>query len=258
MSLSTLSLVVAGSLLIGLGLAHEIGYVIGRRARGRGQETTGLATVQGAMLGLLGLLLAFSYGGAAQRFADRQALLVREVNAIGTADLRTELLDEPARGSLKAALHDYIVMRIELNDAGDFEGSPAVTSRLVQQQDRVWAAGREGVRAKPEVMMAVIPALNDVFDLLAERSAAVGRHLPALVFGLLSLSAAAAVGTVAYGFGLSGGRHIATMWALVLIIAFSLWVTVDLDYPKHGLIRMSTAPIESLRALGAQGGAKVP
>jgi hypothetical protein len=233
----------------GLALAHEIGYIVGRRAKGRGKETAGLAAVQGAMLGLLGLLLAFSYAGAAQRFTDRQALLVREVNAVGTLHLRTEVLAEPSRGALRAAVSEYIRARIQLSDAHDDASVRELMNHLTVLQDRMWVAGRDGVASSPALAVVVLPAINDVLDLFAERNAAVDRHLPGLVLVLLFMSAAASVATVAYGFGLSGGRHLATMWALVLMIAFAMWVTIDLDYPRRGIIQMNLAPIEALKGM---------
>src|SRR5687768_16874212 len=109
-------LIAAG--LLALPLASlEIGFRAGRRAQVEsGPQSAGqLGALQGAILGLLGLLLAFSFAAAASRFLEKQDLIVEEANAIGTAALRADLLNEPHRSALRAALRDYTSHRIAVS-----------------------------------------------------------------------------------------------------------------------------------------------
>jgi hypothetical protein len=113
-----LELSIAGALFTGLLGAFHLSYWVGSRAAAPGGVDAGpLGTIQGAVLGLLGLLLGFSFAGAAGRFIERQDVIVSEANAIGTAYLRADLLDEPFRGELRTALRDYTASRVAIFEA---------------------------------------------------------------------------------------------------------------------------------------------
>ena len=88
-----------GALLFGVLLgATVLGTVLGRRARHRSdtlKEPFGV--LQGALLGVVGLLLAFGLSLAVSRYEDRRANVVAEANAIGTTFLRAQTLPEPIR-----------------------------------------------------------------------------------------------------------------------------------------------------------------
>ena len=90
----------------------------------------------GSMLGLLALLLAFSFSMALDRYEERRHLVIQEANAIGTAYLRTQLLDEPHRARLSGLLVDYTDNRIALGD-----GSHAA-SWIASWRDQRQAADR--------------------------------------------------------------------------------------------------------------------
>lgn len=77
----------------------EIGRRLGMRRLRRNPESAneGIGAVEGALFGLLGLPMAFTFGGAAVRFDHRRVLITNEANAIGTALKRLDLLPEPHR-----------------------------------------------------------------------------------------------------------------------------------------------------------------
>jgi hypothetical protein len=109
-------LAIAAGLLLGLFLALEGGYRLGRRRAAAGGDAPGsgqIGAIQGATLGLLGLLLGFSFAGAAGRFSERQNLIVQEANAIGTAYLRADMLPEPHASRLRQILAEYVAHRVE-------------------------------------------------------------------------------------------------------------------------------------------------
>src|SRR4051794_28280694 len=87
--------------------ATALGAFLGRRVRHRSdtlKEPFGV--LQAALLGVVGLLLAFGLSLAVSRYEDRRANVVSEANAIGTAYLRAQTLAEPARGrSLRLLVH---------------------------------------------------------------------------------------------------------------------------------------------------------
>ena len=81
----------------------EIGRRLGQYFRARNDSGTseGVATIDAALFALLGLLIAFTFSGAATRFEARRELIRDEANAIGTAYLRIDLLTPAAQPALR-------------------------------------------------------------------------------------------------------------------------------------------------------------
>lgn len=242
-----LEFLVAGLVLGGTFVVLEVAYQAGLRSKPK-EAPPQLSTVQGAMLGLLGLLLGFSFSGATGRFIDRQDIVVQEGNAIGTAYLRADLLDEPHASALRTALRAYCDARITLFEDVSTERNAKVRAEMARLQADVWKAGVDGVRGKDPRAAMVLPPLNEVFDLLSTRDSVVDRHIPPIVLGLLCGCAAMSIATIGYGCGLQRRRGIATVGGFALLIAVALWVTIDFDYPRRGLIKVSDRPLVNARA----------
>jgi hypothetical protein len=235
--------------LFGLLLASlEAGFRAGRRtardedARAGGQ----VGALQGAILGLLGLLLAFSFAAAGARFLERQDLIVAEANAIGTSFLRADLLDEPHRSQLRAALRRYTEHRIQLSAQLRGGLEPSALQEIERLHAHIWSAAVAGVGARPASALAVLAPVNEVIDLHSTRVGAGRKHLPLLVLGLLIACSALAVGVIGYGCGMGGRRRAPMTMSLALLIGSALWITIDLDHPRGGLMRLSDAPLEAL------------
>ena len=84
-------------LLIGMLLLLELGRRFGVRRRPKESEGErgGLGTVEGAVFALFGLMVAFTFSGAASRFNEKRMLIAEEVNCIETAYLRLHLVSHP-------------------------------------------------------------------------------------------------------------------------------------------------------------------
>ena len=240
---------VAVGILLALLISLEIGFRIGRRAASGTDAAASaqIGAIQGAILGLLGLLLGFSFAAAGARFIERQDLIVQEANAIGTAYLRADLLDEPFRSELKSALKQYTEYRVAMASRVRFGFTEADAAAVEQQHARIWRAAIAGVTNRPATMVGVLPPLNDVIDLHSTRLYAAVKHLPTLVMVLLIASSMLAVGVIGYGYGGSGHRRAALTLPLAIVIAVALWTTIDLDRPRAGLIQLSDAPLLSLK-----------
>ena len=236
------------SLLAALLVALELGYRGGRRAgmETHAQDGAQIGAIQGALLGLLGLLLAFSFAAAAARFLERQDLIVQEANAIGTTYLRTDLLPEPRRTELRNALHDYAEHRLGVAHAHGGEWLAQAMLEADALHARMWSIAIGGVQDRSELALSLLPPLNDVIDIHSSRVAAAQKHVPPPVMILLLTCSLLAIVVIGYGCGRSGRRMAPLTVPLVLIIGITLWLTIDLDHPRRGLIRLSDAPIESL------------
>jgi hypothetical protein len=227
----------------------EAGFRAGRRAADAGNPAASgqIGAIQGAILGMLGLLLAFSFSAAGARFLERQDLIVEEANAIGTAFLRADLLDEPHRSALRSALARYTEQRIELSARLRHGVDPAALAEVERLQAGIWSGAIAGVAARPAAALAVLPPVNDVIDLQSTRLAAGRKHLPWLVLGLLIACSALALGVIGYGGGVAGRRQTPMTVSLAILIATALWITIDLDHPRAGLLQISDAPLQALR-----------
>ncbi len=242
-------LMVAVALLGVLLLSLEAGFRGGRRAASQRDPGAGdqVGAVQGAILGLLGLLLAFSFAAAGGRFLERQDLIVQEANAIGTSFLRADLLGEPYRSELRAALERYTAHRIEITSGDARALSASALAEVEHLHARIWSAASGGVAARRDAMLAVLTPVNEVIDLHASRLAASRKHIPGLVLGLLIVCSGLALAVIGYGCGLGGSRRAPMTMSLALVIGAALWTTIDLDYPRAGLLRLSDAPLEDLK-----------
>jgi len=245
----TNGLLIAVGILVLLSVSLELGFRAGRRTIEDGDTRAGsqVGAIQGALLGLLGLLLAFSFAAAGARFLERQDLILQEANAIGTASLRADLLDEPYRGTLRGVLRRYTEHRISLS-ANLQSGLPEGAEREIDRmQGEMWRAARDGVAAKPGVMMGVLPPVNEVIDLHATRLAAGYKHVPSLVMGLLVSCSALAIGVIGYACGLGRRRRVPLTMSLAVLVGAALWITIDLDHPRAGLLILNDAPLKALR-----------
>jgi len=240
---------IALGLLVVLMIALESGYQAGRRSASVADGPAGgqVGAIQGAILGLLALLLGFSFAGAATRFMERQDLIVREANAIGTAYLRADLLDEPHRAELQAALRRYTHDRIEPSARLRYGIDEAELAKFELHHAQIWSAATTGIDARPASTLAVLNPVNDVIDLHSTRMAAGRKHLPMLVIGLLIACSLLAIGIIGYGCGLSGRRRAPLTVSLSILIGTALWTTIDLDHPRAGLMQLSDAPLGALR-----------
>jgi len=73
---------------------------------------TGLGAIEEALFSLFGLLIAFTFSGSASRFDSRRQLLAEEINDIGTAYLRLDLLPAGVQPALHGLFHDYVDSRL--------------------------------------------------------------------------------------------------------------------------------------------------
>jgi high-affinity Fe2+/Pb2+ permease len=95
---------------------------------------------------------------------------------------------------------------------------------------------------------AILPPFNEMFDLEGARVAASRRHIPSVVLVLLFVSSMVALGAVGYGCGVAGKRNAVLTTSLCFLIAGVLWVIVDMDHPRQGLIQTGQQPLLNVRA----------
>lgn len=247
MSFTWIALVVAAALFVGMLAAFEIGRRIGVARLVRDPEglTKGAGAAEGAVFALLGLLIAFTFSGAASRFEGRRMLIDTEANAIGTAWMRIDLLPDETQPALRELLRSYTGIRSTVyQGAHDIESVKAKLTEAEALQGKIWAhavAACKQPGASPQAAMLLLPALNDMIDITATRAMATQNHPPVIIFALLAILSL--LGALLVGFGTSQNKDRSWLHQVTfaLITSLAFYVIIDLEYPRLGLIRVDSA-----------------
>jgi len=235
----------AVSLFFGVLASLEIGRRIGlaRLARDPEGARAGTGAVDGAIYGLLGLLVAFTFSGAALRFEERRKLIAEEANAIGTAYLRLDLLPAEAQGPLKEKFRQYLDSRLAAyRKLPDVVAAKAELGRSVALQGEIWRETVGALRLPgAPAPVAVLPPINDMIDITTTRLVRMQTHPPTVIFALLG--GIALVSALLAGYGMAGGqkRNLLHMLVYATVMAGAVYVIMDLEYPRGGLIRIDAA-----------------
>jgi hypothetical protein len=232
-------------LFIGLLLAFWIGRFIGLRWLPESEsEHTSSGLLDGAIFGLLGLLIAFTFSGAVSRFDDRKDLVIKEANAIGTAYLRLDLLSVGTQPALRALFRQYLDARLEVyQKLPDLAASEAALVRANALQGEIWSASVKACQATGSVPTTtlLLAALNEMFDIATQRTiVALEMHPPTIIF--VMLFGLALISSVLAGYTTAGARGYSLTHAVIFaaIIAGTVYVILDIEYPRLGLIRLDS------------------
>jgi hypothetical protein len=243
MSHALLAGLAALGLLAAMLVLMEAGRRFGRR-RGSadpGGGTAGAGAVSAAVFALLGLLVAFTFSGAAARFDTRRQLVVEEANDIGTAWLRLDLLPEAAQPPLRALFRAYLDSRLETYRLiPDMAAVDAELKRSAALQAEIWTRAVAGCAAKgdPATTSLVLPALNAMFDITTTRTFAARLHPPGVVFALLFALALACALLAGFAMAGSDRPEWLHMLAFAAVMALCVYVILDFEYPRLGFIRV--------------------
>jgi len=238
-------------LAVVLFLLVEAGFRAGRRSAARDASSMGqVNTIQGASLGLLALLLGFTFSLAANKFDHRRELLVSEANAIGTLLLRTDLLPTEQGSQLKGLIGTYVAAKIEAQEAGIDDARLKVTvDRILKLQRDLWTVvSAHAAQNQTPINALLVQALNDVIDLHTARMTAISYRIPDAAFGLLALIACFAFGLIGYGSGLAETRHILPHIIMIALVSAAILLIIDLDRPQRGLFKVDATPLLALQS----------
>jgi hypothetical protein len=210
---------------------------LGRRFRINHKIPTESTVIEGAIFGLFGLLLAFTFSGAAARYDTHRQLLVEETNDIGTAYLRLDLLTPAAQPALRQLFRDYVTSRLGLYNAVSEEISPT-TEHLQREiwQQSVAAVSAPG--ASVDAAKLLLPSLNAMIDITSTRQNAFNMHPHTVVFLLLFAFSCGAAFLAGYSMT-AEGRSWFYMVAFAVAITATVYATLEIEYPRQGLVRFT-------------------
>ncbi len=245
---------ITAALAVGMLAALELGYRLGRRRALDTREAlrTQINSVQASLLGLLALIIGFTFAVALQHYDARSAAVVTEANALGTTWLRTSLLAEPERGELRMLLRRYVDMRVgegheALSESAQRSAALAAANQL---HAALWQAVTRLVSKdnNPVTSGLFVAALNDSIDAFGARNAHLSRHVPEVVLWILFATFGVTAAVLGYSAGIARHRPPLASMLLVALIVLVTYLIIDLDRPRRGLIQISQTPMLELRA----------
>ena len=232
--------------------ATAIGWGIGKAVRHRSEDfRESFSLMQGALLGFMGLVLAFGLSLAVGRYEARRAAMVDEANAIGTTYLRAQTIAEPQRSQSLLLLRRFADTSLRIS--ATVPGSAAqVRARSTSEQieRQLWTMAGQALNHAPTdtAPRLYVDSLNTMFDSQSTRVASLGNRVPTPVLVLEIIGAALALAALALHLATLGGRGVFTAGIAAGLVIVILLVSFDLDRPTRGLIRVPVGPLIQVRA----------
>jgi hypothetical protein len=240
------ALAFAGGLFFGMLVMQHVGHGIAMRriALDPDHAKKGAGVIEGAVFGLLSLLIAFTFSGAVTRFDARRHLISEEAIRIGTAWERIHLLPADAQPPLRDLFKQYLDSRLATyRNPEDGDATKAAWGHSLELQEKIWAQGVAASEASPTTVasMLFLPSVNQMIDITRTRLMATRMHPPPIVYAMLAV--VALVGALLAGYHMAGGK--ARSWlhtiGFALVLASTVYVILDIEYPRLGLIRVGAA-----------------
>jgi hypothetical protein len=236
----------AAALLVGAMISAWVaGWRVGRTQRAGGGEPP-YTKLDDVGFALFGLLLAFTFSIALNKFDHRRARLVADTSAIGDFYTCASLLPEPTRTKLQDVVRDYTALRLQVASKGwnaDLEG---YLKRFAAMHTQMTALVGEALGAGTPIAVPLTNTLNELTSSHGERLAAVRDMLPGSILLLLISTAVLSSGLVGRQQGLAPRASILGTASFIAIVTLTIYVTLDLNHPARGLIQISQEPMQRL------------
>ncbi|MFC4278127.1 bestrophin-like domain [Achromobacter aloeverae] len=220
---------------------------LGKRMRAGHDEkgSAGGAVVEGAVFALLGLLVAFTFSGAAQRMAERRNLLAQEVNDIGTAWLRIDLMAADAQPRLREQFRAYVDARIDYyRHVADLDSRDAIAARVSGLQTEIWRTSMQAAATSvPPYAVSYIGAVNDMFDVASAQTVAQKVHPPIATYAFLGLLALVCGVLAGMNLAAAGRGGVLHQFIFAAVMTAALYIIVDFEFPRIGVIRIDQSDV---------------
>jgi hypothetical protein len=247
------SILLVTILFIAILLCYELGFRIGKYKQKSTDKVIKEQTnaIQAGILGLLALLLGFTFNMSLQRFDNRSQAEIKEANAIGTALLRTKLLPSSIDTSAARLMDQYIDFRILISsvDLTRLEKRREYNLKTDKLQDELWLTANKAadIDSSPIKTGYFINSLNNMFDARGERNAILKMHVPEAILFLLFIVFMLSGAIIGYSSGLSLKRAYVPTVLMSLMIVLVVFISIDLDRPKRGIIKVKQDSMMELK-----------
>ena len=239
--------VIALAILAALLAAATLGYrghrwLLERRGE---TDTESHDHLLAAVLGLLALLMGFTFSLSLNRYETRRELVVQEANALDTTWLRAQLLDPVNRAEIRGLLRDYLDARLDWSEAD----TPETAARTDVLERKLWDAIGRVMRSdsSPLLSRALMDSVNEDFDLADTRAAARSAHVPDRVLNVLLLYALLSAAMLGYTSAAKGKPQRIATSAVLMLLTLAMVMILDIDRPRTGAITVTQQPMEELK-----------
>jgi hypothetical protein len=232
--------------LIGMGVAVHTGALIGRRARRvvDQDKSDHMIVITNASLGLLALIIGFTFSMALNRYDQRKNYEEEEANAIGTEYVRADLLPAADAAAIQRLLIRYLGQRLQFYATRDPRQVEAVNRETAKVQAEMWSAVQRAAKADPTPPVAlVVWGMNDALNRQSYTQAAWWNRIPYGAWTLLITLAVVCnllIGYIAHEMGAL------LLTVLPFLVAVSFFLIADIDSPRQGIIRVIPQDLISL------------
>lgn len=232
--------------------AAELGYRLRPMVRRRKEDADDAERdIMVAALGLLALMLAFTFAMAHERYDQRRQLVAAEAGAVEAVWLQSELVRQPERTEIAATLRQYVDARISyFGSDGSAASIAAYDERSRALLHNVWRLTRRAILSgtESERIDDLATPVSDMARALTERRAARNARVPFVVLAALGLSSAVAATLLGYVLSGRNARHRTTSMMLFALVTLAIYLTLDFDDPINGLVKLDPQPFLDLRA----------
>jgi hypothetical protein len=247
-----------GSMLVCLEIGRRLG--IAHLQAWGADAWSGVGAVDGAVFGLLALLVGFTFNGAANRFDRRRELVSEEANSISTAWQRIALLADDQQSELRRLFRGYLdALVLWCAAPSRTQDSFSLPASITRAQDAMWASAVSACltsRGEPARVL-LLPSLNDMFGAVDRERMMRHIHPPTLVFAMLGLTELAAAVFAGYALANTPTRNWTYIVGIATAISLATYVIIELEFPRLGWVRIDDMDREletirdSIRSLAA-------
>lgn len=203
--------------------------------------------VVSAVLGLLALLMGFTFSMAADRHSNRHGLVTYEANAIVTTYALTQTFEEPHRIKISALLLEYFEIRLALGEAGGEQKVERLLEESEQIQEKISVASLAAIATvRDDISSAYLSSTVGMFEVGQMRTVARRAHIPTHIYTILFIYMGISAAVMGYAF--SGSPQAVTNGTLFVLLTMSMLLIIDLDRPSSGYIVDSQAAMESMKS----------
>lgn len=222
------------------------GWRWGRRSPPSTGEDPGTKFTDASMA-LLGLLLAFTFSMALGRHDQRGQAAVAESNVIGDFYTCATLLKEPSRSRLQTVVRDYARHILDMAHQSALEADQEQAIRRCQEmQARMTDLVAEAIAGGTPIANPLTNTLNNVTSTNALQLASNQARLPRIIVILLLLGSVVPTLLMGLHQGVSRTTHLSGTFSFVVLVTLVIYVTLDLNQPARGLIRVNHESLERL------------
>jgi hypothetical protein len=247
------SILITAILFVLILLANEIGFRAGRhfKKRTNGDVKTQTNTIQAGILGLLALILGFTFTMSLQRYNNRGQAVIEEANAIGTTLLRTQLLPTPYDSITHALIQQYVDLRLQISnkDLTSINERYTLNMETDKVQSQIWEKAIEAAEIDSRSVTTgyFIVSLNEMIDARGKRNAFLQLHVPEVILYLLFIVFIITGALMGYSSGLGEVRTIVPSVMMSFLIVLLVFIIIDLDRPKRGIIKVKQDSMMELK-----------